>query len=73
MDVRQVFLIVLDSYGIGHAPDAADFGDEGNNTLKTITSSPKYSTPNMCKMGLLILTVWTAVSRKQLLLARSEG
>ena len=53
MDVRRVFLIVLDSYGIGHAPDAADFGDEGSNTLKTITSSPKYSTPNMCKMGLL--------------------
>ncbi len=52
MDVRRVFLIVLDSYGIGHAPDAADFGDEGSNTLKTITSSPKYSTPNMCKMGL---------------------
>ena len=52
MDVRRVFLIVLDSYGIGHAPDASDFGDEGSNTLKTITQSPKYSTPNMCRMGL---------------------
>jgi phosphopentomutase len=52
MDVRRVFLIVLDSYGIGHAPDASDFGDEGSNTLKTITRSPKYSTPNMCRMGL---------------------
>jgi phosphopentomutase len=52
MDVKRVFLIVLDSYGIGHAPDAADFGDEGSNTLATIVKSGKYNTPNMCKMGL---------------------
>ncbi len=30
---RMVFLIVLDSVGIGAAPDAADFGDSGANTL----------------------------------------
>ena len=52
MDIKRVFLIVLDSYGIGHAPDAADFGDEGSNTLATIVKSPEYDTPNMCKMGL---------------------
>lgn len=52
MNIKRVFLIVLDSYGIGHAPDAADFGDEGSNTLATIVKSPKYHTPNMCKMGL---------------------
>lgn len=52
MEIKRVFLIVLDSYGIGHAPDAADFGDEGSNTLATIVKSEKYHTPNMCKMGL---------------------
>ena len=43
---------VLDSYGIGALPDAADFGDEGSNTLKTITASKAYDTPNMKKLGL---------------------
>ena len=52
MDVKRLFLIVLDSYGIGNAPDAADFGDEGSNTLATIVKSEKYHTPNMCKLGL---------------------
>lgn len=45
-------MIVLDSFGIGHAPDAADFGDEGANTLYTITHSKEYDTPNMRKLGL---------------------
>ncbi len=27
--MKRIFLIVLDSFGIGGAPDAADFGDEG--------------------------------------------
>ena len=49
---RRVFLIVLDSYGIGELPDAADFGDEGSNTLRSITSSKEYNTPLMKKMGL---------------------
>ena len=52
MKVKRAFLIVLDSYGIGHAPDAADFSDEGSNTLATIVKSEKYDTPNMKKIGL---------------------
>ncbi len=52
MKDRRIFLIVLDSFGIGEAPDAELFGDVGSNTLKTITTSPKYSTPNMKKIGL---------------------
>lgn len=52
MKVKRAFLIVLDSYGIGHAPDAADFGDEGSNTLATIVKSEKYDTPNMKRIGL---------------------
>jgi len=49
---RRVFLIVLDSYGIGEAPDADQFGDVGCNTLRSITGSEEYSTPLMKKMGL---------------------
>lgn len=52
MSKQRVYLIVLDSFGIGHAPDAADFGDEGANTLYTITYSKEYDTPNMRKLGL---------------------
>lgn len=52
MKAKRVFLIVLDSYGIGEAKDAKAFGDEGSNTLKTITSSKEYNTPNMAKIGL---------------------
>ena len=49
---RRVFLIVLDSYGIGEAPDAALFNDVGCNTLRSITGSKEYDTPLMKKMGL---------------------
>ena len=52
MSKQRVYLIVLDSFGIGHAPDAAGFGDEGANTLYTITHSKEYDTPNMRKLGL---------------------
>lgn len=55
MDINRVFVIVLDSYGIGHAPDAADFGDEGANTLATIRKSKEYYTPNMEKLGLFCI------------------
>ena len=49
---QRVFLIVLDSFGIGNAPDADKFGDKGSNTLKSVSVSPKYHTPNMEKLGL---------------------
>lgn len=49
---KRVFLIVLDSYGIGYEPDADEYGDRGSNTLKTIASSEYYDTPNMARIGL---------------------
>lgn len=49
---RRVFLIVLDSFGIGHAEDAALFGDEGSNTLAAISSHPDFSAENMRELGL---------------------
>ena len=50
--MKRVFLIVLDSYGIGEAPDADKFGDVGCNTLRSITGSKEYETPLMKEMGL---------------------
>lgn len=50
--MKRVFLIVLDSYGIGEAPDADRFGDVGCNTLRSITGSKEYNTPLMKEMGL---------------------
>lgn len=38
--MKRVFLIVLDSFGIGEMPDAAKYGDEGSNTLGTVAKSP---------------------------------
>ena len=36
--MKRVFLIVLDSVGIGAMDDAADFGDAGTNTLKSAST-----------------------------------
>ncbi|GAE36862.1 phosphopentomutase [Halalkalibacter akibai] len=50
---ERVFLIVMDSVGIGEAPDAAEFGDEGSHTLKHIAEKMDGLTmPNMEKLGL---------------------
>lgn len=49
--MKRVFLIVLDSVGIGEMPDAAEYGDEGSNTLKAASTSPYFSMPNMRKLG----------------------
>lgn len=50
--IKRVFLIVLDSYGIGELPDAVEYGDEGSNTLAAIVKSNKYNTPWLQKLGL---------------------
>ena len=49
---KRVILIVMDSFGIGRAADAADFGDEGTNTLLSCTKSKYFRAPNLAKMGL---------------------
>ena len=50
--MKRVFLIVLDSLGIGAAPDAEKFGDSGANTLKSLYKTGTLSIPNLIKMGL---------------------
>ncbi|MCL2056365.1 MAG: phosphopentomutase [Oscillospiraceae bacterium] len=49
---RRVFLIVLDSLGIGALPDAHFYGDEGSNTLAAVEASGKLHVPNLARMGL---------------------
>ena len=50
--MKRVFLIVLDSLGVGEMPDAAAFGDKDCNTLKRISASPEFCIDNLIKMGL---------------------
>ncbi|MFU0831404.1 MAG: Phosphopentomutase [Oscillospiraceae bacterium] len=49
---KRIFLIVLDSVGIGAEPDAAEYGDEGSNTLAACATSSQFHLPNMQKLGL---------------------
>ena len=49
---KRVFLIVLDSFGVGELPDAADFGDKGANTFRSCFNTGKLNVPNMAKIGL---------------------
>ncbi len=49
--MKRVFLIVLDSVGIGEMPDAAEYGDAGSNTLRSASKSKYFSMPNMRKLG----------------------
>lgn len=50
--VKRIFLIVLDSVGIGEAPDAADFGDAGSNTLAAAAASRFFDLPELGRLGL---------------------
>ena len=50
--MKRVFLIVLDSFGIGAMPDAESFGDPGVNTLRSCASSKELRIPNMIAAGL---------------------
>ena len=50
--MKRVFLIVLDSFGIGAMPDSESFGDVGVNTLRACASSKELHIPNMIAAGL---------------------
>lgn len=50
--MKRVFLIVLDSVGIGELPDAGRYGDEGSNTLGSAATSSEFSMENMGRLGL---------------------
>ena len=50
--IKRVFLIVLDSCGIGGARDAATFGDAGAYTLGSLMRQPGFAVPTLQKLGL---------------------
>ena len=49
---KRVFIIVIDSLGIGAMPDAGEFGDGGADTLGHIAEAAGLSIPNLCRLGL---------------------
>ena len=59
--MKRVFLIVLDSFGCGEAPDAAAFGDEGADTLRSVAASAEFHAPNLEGMGLGLIPGVTGV------------
>ncbi len=50
--INRVIIMVLDGFGIGEAPDAKKYGDEGSNTLAGIYNNASLNIPNMQKLGL---------------------
>ena len=50
--MSRVFLTVLDAVGAGEAPDAAEYGDDGSNTLGHVIAACHPELPNMAAMGL---------------------
>ena len=50
--MKRIFLIVLDSCGIGQMPDAAAFGDENVNTLRSCAASEYLHIPNLITSGI---------------------
>ena len=49
--MKRVFIIVLDSVGAGSLPDAAEFGDAGSNTIRTISASSQFQIDTLQKLG----------------------
>ena len=61
--MKRVFLMVLDSVGIGEMPDAAQYGDAGSNTLAAASKSPYFSMPICRSLAFLISMALPAVRR----------
>lgn len=53
MKFKRVFLIVLDSLGVGEAIDASNYGDNGSNTLGHVNMENPLFIPNLTKLGFL--------------------
>lgn len=53
MKFKRIFLIVLDSLGVGEALDASNYGDTGANTLGHINEKCPLFIPNLTKLGFL--------------------
>ena len=63
--MKRVFLIVLDSFGIGAMEDAPSYGDIDVNTLRSVSSSPYFHMENMARLGLFHIDGVTAGDRSR--------
>ncbi len=63
MDIQRIFLIVLDSFGIGAMPDAAAYKDQGSNTLRAVEQSASLHIPTLTKLGLFNIDGMTPEKR----------
>ncbi len=63
--MKRIFLIVLDSFGIGEMEDAASYGDVNVNTLRSVSSSPYFQVPNMRELGLFDIDGVTVGEKKE--------
>ena len=52
MKYKRIFLVVMDSVGIGKADDAVVFDDEGSNTVGHIIDKTNVELPNLSRLGL---------------------
>lgn len=71
--MKRIFLIVLDSFGIGAMEDAPSYGDVDVNTLRSVSSSPYFQMPNLARLGLFNIDgveAGTRVSRPEAVIAR---
>ena len=73
MDIKRVFLIVLDSVGIGEQEDSYLYGDEGSNTLKSCYMQKGFSVPNMKKWDFSTLTAQIMQREKKLRLHLTDA
>ncbi len=48
---KRVFLVILDSVGIGEMPDSFEYGDKGSNTIGSAAKSEFFAMPNMEQYG----------------------
>src|SRR5215471_6001730 len=53
---RRAVVVVCDGLGVGEAPDAASFGDQGSDTLGHVLQSRPVRIPNLTALGLGNLT-----------------
>ena len=50
--IKRAVVIVLDGAGAGWQHDAAQYGDEGANTLKHVIEQARPELPNLMELGL---------------------
>jgi phosphopentomutase len=50
--MSRAFLFIMDGFGLGHAPDAKAFGDDGANTFGHVWEAAKPNIPNLARLGL---------------------